>query len=137
MIRELKSSEAAAEENDIICHLLLTMPVEYDMVVTETMAGKTDLSLSIVKNKLFNEESKLAKRRNKTKGEQPNSPTAFALHASRSGRGRNGSQNTNYRNSGTEQANKKGFQFACHNCGGIGHKRTDCKKPNQIICRYK
>lgn len=143
MIRELKSTGAAAEENDIICHLLLTMPIEYDMVVTaiETMAGKTDLNLSFVKNRLLDEESKrLVKGRSKPKGEQLHSSTAFVSHVSvRGNRGkRGGLRNTDRGNSGTstEQANKRNFQFECHNCGKIGHKRADYKKPQQSYKAY-
>jgi len=138
MVRELKSTGAAAEENDIICHLLLTMPQEYDMIVTaiETMAGKTDLSLSFVKNRLLDEESKRqAKGRSKSKGEHVQSSTAFSSHSPcRGGRkGRSGLRNTGRGSSGAviEQANTKKFQLECYNCHGIGHKRADCKKPQQ------
>jgi len=34
LVLELKSTCAKIEEIDIVCHLLLTMPEEYDMVVT-------------------------------------------------------------------------------------------------------
>lgn len=34
LIRELRSTGAKLEESDIVCHLLLTMPAEYDTVVT-------------------------------------------------------------------------------------------------------
>jgi len=111
MIRELKSTGAVAEENDIICYLLLKMPQEYDMVVIETMAGKTDLSLSFVKNRLLDEESKRqANGRSKLKGEQLQSSTAFSSHSPcRGGRkGRSGLRITGRGSSEAviEQANK-------------------------------
>lgn len=34
LIRELKSTGATLEEPDVVCHLLLTMPTEYNTVVT-------------------------------------------------------------------------------------------------------
>lgn len=59
LIRELKSTGAKIEETDIVCHLLLTMPEEYDMVVTalETMSSG-QLTLSFVKTRLLDEEAK-------------------------------------------------------------------------------
>jgi len=59
LIRDLRSTGATVEESDIVCHLLLTMPSEYEVVVTaiETLSMK-DLTLSFVKNRLLDEESK-------------------------------------------------------------------------------
>lgn len=59
LVRELKSTGATLEETDIVCHLLLTMPEEYGMVVTalETMSSG-QLTLSFVKTRLLNEEAK-------------------------------------------------------------------------------
>ena len=34
LIRELKTSGTKLENTDVVCHLLLTMPSEYDHVVT-------------------------------------------------------------------------------------------------------
>lgn len=59
LIRELKSRSATLEESDIVCHLLLTMPTEYNTVVTalETMFTEL-LTLNFVKIRLLDEESK-------------------------------------------------------------------------------
>ncbi|KAF2902636.1 hypothetical protein ILUMI_03551 [Ignelater luminosus] len=58
-IRDLKSTGATLEETDIMCHLLLTMPNEYEVVVTalETLS-KEDLTLNVVKDRLLEEELK-------------------------------------------------------------------------------
>ncbi|KAF2894016.1 hypothetical protein ILUMI_12156, partial [Ignelater luminosus] len=58
-IRDLRSTGATLEETDIVCHLLLTMPNEYEVVVTalETLSKK-DLTLNFVKNQLLEEELK-------------------------------------------------------------------------------
>jgi hypothetical protein len=64
MIRELKAVGATMEEYDV-CHLLLTLPPEYEMLVTalETLSSEK-LSLSFVKNRLFDEETMRTSRRN-------------------------------------------------------------------------
>jgi hypothetical protein len=58
-IRKLKTSGKIMEENKIICHLLLTMPKEYDAVVTalETICTE-ELTLSFVKGRVIDEEAK-------------------------------------------------------------------------------
>ena len=115
-IRELRSTGATLEETDIVCHLLLTMPVEYDTVVTalETLS-KDELSLGFVKNRLLDEESKrksLGIKKNKT---ELSSATAFS--SSRKG---------------TNKTNKtQPFPYNCHSCGLYGHKRADCRKKPQ------
>ena len=47
------------KETDIVCHLLFTMPLEYDTVVTdlETLSMK-DLTMNFIKNRLLDEEAK-------------------------------------------------------------------------------
>lgn len=58
-IRELKSTGAKLEESDVVCHLLLTMPADYDVVVTtlETLSSE-HLTLSFVNTRLINEDAK-------------------------------------------------------------------------------
>lgn len=59
LIRELKSTGAMIEEIDVVCHLLLTLSLEYDAVVTALETLSTDqLKLSFVKNRLLDEEAK-------------------------------------------------------------------------------
>ncbi|KAF2897353.1 hypothetical protein ILUMI_08821, partial [Ignelater luminosus] len=58
-IRDLRSTGATLEETNIVCHLLLTMPNEYEVAVTalETLS-KEDLTINFVKNRLLEEELK-------------------------------------------------------------------------------
>lgn len=58
------------EKLDVVCHLLLTMPPEYDIVVTaiETLSTK-NLTLSFVKNRLLDEETKRKSSNRSNKGE--------------------------------------------------------------------
>ncbi|KAF2891598.1 hypothetical protein ILUMI_14575, partial [Ignelater luminosus] len=67
LLREqfLKANGATLEENDIICHLLLTLPKSYEMVIRaiETIGG-SDLTLDFVKRKLLNEEIKQKSKSN-------------------------------------------------------------------------
>lgn len=115
-IRELRSTGANLEENDVVCHLLLTMPTEYDTVVTsiETLSME-DLSTGFVKNRLLDEESKLKDRGvQKIKNESP-STTAFSSTT----------------NSGTARGKSRAFPFHCHQCGIYGHRKADCRKKPQ------
>lgn len=52
--RELKNLGANFQESDIACFLLLSMPAEYESVVTAIRTiSDDDLQLSIVKNRLL------------------------------------------------------------------------------------
>lgn len=59
LIRELKETGVTLEDNDIICHLLITMPSDYDALVTalENLA-ESSLTLGFVKTRLREEEAK-------------------------------------------------------------------------------
>lgn len=123
LIRDLRSTGATVEEMDIVCHLLLTMPVEYNVVVTaiETLSMK-DLTLSFVKNRLLDEESKRKGIARKIKNNDTPPPTAF--------------QTQQYHKKGSSEASKtknqqgtlgNSFSFTCHRCGKPGHKRANCR----------
>lgn len=120
LVREIKSTGATMEENDIVCHLLLTMPQEYDIVVTglETLSKET-LTLSFVKNRLLDEKAKRKGDGKSTKNETSHS-TAFTSSA-------NGNRKIHTRDTGIKQK----FNYRCHNCGIIGHCRAECRKPKQ------
>ncbi|KAK9720237.1 hypothetical protein QE152_g22176 [Popillia japonica] len=59
VVRELKSVGATLEDIDIVCHLLLTLPKNFDPIVTalETMDADK-LKLEFVKGKLLDYEMK-------------------------------------------------------------------------------
>jgi len=122
LIREFKSTGANMEETDIVCHLLLTMPSEYDVVVTalETLS-KESLTLSFVKNRLLDEESKRKGSNKSTKNETPNS-IAFTSSTS-----------DNKKSNTKDTGNKSKFNYRCHHCGIVGHRRSDCRKLKQQL----
>ncbi|KAF2903238.1 hypothetical protein ILUMI_02952 [Ignelater luminosus] len=105
IVRNLKASGATLEENDIICHLLLTLPKSYEMVITaiETIGG-SDLTLDFVKGKLLDEEIKQKSKNNMV---EENS-TAFA-----------GKLNYNKK--------KWNVKSATHNCGQED-ERSECRR---------
>ncbi|GJQ73083.1 hypothetical protein Trydic_g1713 [Trypoxylus dichotomus] len=107
LIRELKG--ATLLEIDIVCHLLLTLPKSFEMVVTalETIQ-ESNLSLELVKGRLLDEEAKKFGKITKI------TENAIAFSGNYSNRRRQG-QNRN-------------FPFKCHQCGVVGHKRSDCKQ---------
>lgn len=120
LIRELRSTGAKLEDTDVVCHLLLTMPTEYDVVVTaiETLSADK-LTLSFVKNRLLDEEAKRNGSAERVQADSNKSSTAFVSTASSGKAGR------------YKQSVPKRFPYKCYNCGLTGHKRADCKKPKK------
>jgi len=117
LIRQLKSTGATLEESDVVCHLLLTMPAEYNTVVTalETMSTEL-LTLNFVKTRLLDEESKRNEGTSKRNKHNNTSSTAFSSASKGTFKG---------------TKNKTKFSYNCHNCGLPGHKRIDCRKKPQ------
>lgn len=106
LIRELKATGATLEGLDIICHLLLTMPDSYGVIVTtlETM-DPDKLTIEFVKNRLLDEA---CKRKNGASGSASNASENIAMNA-------NG-----------PKFNKTTLK--CYHCGAPGHKRSNCRK---------
>lgn len=63
LVRELKSTGAKMDEEDIVCHLMLTMPSSYESVNTAMEAVSEKLTLEFVKGKYLNVESRTGRRR--------------------------------------------------------------------------
>ncbi|KYN30129.1 Copia protein [Trachymyrmex cornetzi] len=124
LVRELKSTGANLEEADIVCHLLLTMPEEYNMVVTalETLSSE-QLTLGFVKTRLLDEEAKRSGANVNTKS--ANSSTVFSAATN------NRKPKVNKREDEVSGKHSAGFNFKCHHCGIIGHKRSECHKLKQ------
>lgn len=101
-IRELKGIGAKLEEIDVICQLLLTMPKSYDSLVTslETLHPES-LNIEFVKNRLLDEYQKRNAENKNGIFESGNAPTAM-----------------------------NAFQFKCHHCGKVGHKKWQCPSLN-------
>lgn len=117
LIREFKSTCATLKESDVVCHFLLTMPTEYNTVVTALKTMSTEfLTLNFVKTRLLDEESKRNKSTSKRNKHNNTSPTVF-------------SSTSKEKFKGTK--NKTKFSYNCHNCGLPGHKRIDCRKKPQ------
>ncbi|KYM93681.1 Copia protein [Cyphomyrmex costatus] len=131
LIRELRSTGAKLEESDIVCHLLLTMPAEYDTVVTaiETLSMK-ELTVSFVKNRLLDEESKRKDLQRKPKSEVQSS-TAFSSQTGNNPANKYKKSNQNKGQQSGQQSGQQRFPFACNNCGIKGHKAADCRRKPQ------
>lgn len=101
MIRELKGTGVRLDEEDVIVHLLLTLPTSYDGVVTaiETMNAGT-LTLNFVKSRLMDEYAK-------RKGITSEAPTKSTVEAS--------------------AMNAKNPNIVCFKCGKKGHIKSKCK----------
>lgn len=100
LVRELKTTGATLEPLDVVCHLLMTLPDSYNVVVTalETM-DSTKLDIEFVKSRLLDEASK--------RKQVTDNGTKFADGVA---------------------MNSGGGTFKCFKCGEIGHKRSACPK---------
>jgi hypothetical protein len=69
-MHDLRLTGAKMEEQDFVCHLLLTMPAEYVSVVTalETLSSEK-LTLSFVRTRLHDEDMKREGKQRKSKTE--------------------------------------------------------------------
>ncbi|KAF2891699.1 hypothetical protein ILUMI_14474, partial [Ignelater luminosus] len=126
-MRNLKLEEKGIlNPHFIICHLLLTLPKSYEMIITaiETIAG-SDLTLDFIKGKLLDEE---IKQKSKSNIVQENS-TAFAGRSNYNKKKWNMSSQQRYTKMANESVNNgRYFRFKCHNCGQEGPKRAECRR---------
>lgn len=136
LIRELRSVGAKLEEIDVVCHLLLTLPKSFDGMVTalETLEPKK-LSLEFVKGKLLDQEMKM---KNQQESEADGSTAVFYSNSKNQfddyKKYRHGNGHQNHRG-GQQQGQhwhaEQTKQYRCHNCGKIGHKRSECRQRKQ------
>lgn len=111
IIRELKSSGAKMEEEDVVCHLLLTLPESFDSVVTalETMKLE-ELNLEFAKGRLLDSDTK-RKTKSKESNDYPDMAEAIAMAISKR-------------------------DVICYKCGKKGHYKADCKQNNYRDSTY-
>lgn len=128
-VREIKTVGTKLDQMDIICQLLLTLPKEYNAIVTtlETLQPEK-LNLEFVKGKLLDQE---IKRKNQQVSNSEDT-TAFSSSskAKYSHKRQFDQKNTRYNNniaSSNTYSNGTTTQFKCHNCGKPGHLRRDCR----------
>ena len=117
LIRNLRTPDGNLEELDIVCHLLLTMPFEYNNVVTaiETLASD-QLTVGFVKNRLLDEETKRNDTR-KPNNSELSSSTAFVTQQRQNLKTGQGNSQSGLR-----------FPFTCHCCQKRGYEASECKK---------
>ncbi|KAJ8893023.1 hypothetical protein PR048_005604 [Dryococelus australis] len=58
LIRDLKETDSKMDENDKVCHLLLTMPSSYDTIVTSLETITDTLTITFVKSRILDAELK-------------------------------------------------------------------------------
>lgn len=98
IVRKLKAVGAKMEKLDLICHLLLTLPKSYEGLVTALETMHPELlNMEFVKSRLLDENNKRF--------------------------GGNG----NHTKFGESVAMITSNEYRCHNCGRIGHKRSECR----------
>lgn len=107
IVRDLKSTGATLEEEDVVCHLLLTLPKSFEAVVTalETLEPKK-LTIEFVKSRLLDEGNKRKNGRDDECG------------------GSNGGGT----DSVAMQSFKKSNKIKCYKCGKMGHRKSQCKQ---------
>jgi hypothetical protein len=99
-MRDLRSTGAKMEEQDIVFHLLLTMPNN------NHCPGEAQFTLSFVRTRLRDEDMKREGKQRKSNTEMQ-LPLAFDTPE------------------GTKQKWKN--ECRCHNCGKYGHYRSECR----------
>lgn len=104
LIRQLKSARAKLEKEDMVCHLLLTMPETNNNVVTAIETLSTDkLTIEFVKGRLLDEEAK--KKNNGDNSYDKNQDNSAAFGTTSNSR----------------------FPFRRYGCDKVGHLRSECK----------
>lgn len=101
LVKNIKSAGSKVEDDDVICHLLMSLPESYNVVITAIETLSTDLlMLDFVKGRLLDEEVK----------------HSWISHISVD---EGKSSNASY------TKNKK--EIRCYGYGKLGHKRNWCR----------
>lgn len=134
MMADLKAAGANVQDDDVICHLLLTLPSEYDGVITaiETLTDER-ITIPFVKNRLLEYEAKL--KVNKSNEIPAQALTVTGVNGVNSSEkrkpkgGKKWKKNTKIQHKPYE---KKPKSF-CRHCGTYRvHKESECfKKPKE------
>lgn len=107
LVREMKGAGARMEEEDVICHLMITMPESYDAVTTAMEAVSDRLTMDLVRRNYLDVEAKRRGQRVETDSNE----AAFSGKSSKQGK------------------------LKCFNCGGVGHKKFQCPKRGETETR--
>lgn len=99
IIRELENAGSKMEEEDKVCHLLLTLNEEYDAVITAIVTLSQKITMDFVKSRLLDEELKI-----KTKSDK------------------------NSKGMSSEESVFQVSHIVCYKCGKQGHKMSECDK---------
>ncbi len=120
LIDKLEAVEINLQEPVKICTLLRSLPPSYAMLRTALQSKGADLTLEEVREAVLAEEQQ---RQSKKKGNQSLSESALRV----GGRGGGAARG---RGTGTRRQQPQ-FQGKCFNCGIIGHRSVDCRKPRR------
>lgn len=108
LIRDLENvSKGKLEEEDKVCHLLLTLPDSYDSIVTAMETMSSELKLDFVKTRLLEFELKQVSK----------DESQFNIKDQQD----------------AENMQDSSF-LVCYNCGKKGHKRFEC--PSRRLQKY-
>lgn len=73
VIRELDSIRSKMEEEDKVCHLLLSLPEDFNPVITAVETLRSTVTIEFVKSRLLDEEMKLKSKGNMMQYSENNS----------------------------------------------------------------
>ncbi|CAB0005156.1 unnamed protein product [Nesidiocoris tenuis] len=119
LIRDLRETGSAIEEDDIVCHLLLTLPSCYETVVTVLESTTTQLTVEFVKSKLLDMELKL-------KSERERDRESAADHFDR--------EKEDYSFGSFSRLNQN-RRKVCFGCGSHFHLQSDCNRGQRQLNR--